>query len=211
MWLPSGSTEEYKPIFQDLFHDWVINVTPMGTALQAIVSIQDARKPVDNIRVEPPENVVISEPKAGWVSGFEEPNQTPDFYLRTIRFAVLDKPEIITIRKPIKSHFGINKITSLDLDIDRQIHASAGNCTVTVAPLANSISGENPRFYNLTDQLKALAAQKVSGKGFTTRLDPDEPYPPLALNESEMIQELRCNRSPCTTMTVTMKEKTRVH
>ena len=110
MWLPSGQTGVYKPIFQDLFHNWVINVKPTRTASQVIIFIQDARMPLDNIRVEPPENAVMSEPTAGWFSGFEEPSQTPDFYVRTVSFVTLDKPETITIRKPIKSHLGANTI-----------------------------------------------------------------------------------------------------
>lgn len=207
MILPSGSTEVYKPIFQDLFHDWVINVTPTGTASQVIISIQDVRKPVDNIRVEPPDDAIISEPKPKWFSGFEEPSQTPEFYVRTVSFETLDKPITITIRRPIKSRVGVNTITSLDLDLDRQVRASAEKCKVVLTPLStvnSPLSGTNPHFQSLIDQLKAILAQKVSGVGFTTRLDPDEPYPPLAVNESEMIQELRCKSSPCTTLSVTM-------
>ena len=205
MWLPSGGeTGVYKPIFQDLFHDWVINVKPTLIASQVIISIQDARKPVDNIRVEPPENVTISEPTAGWFSGFDEPSQTPDFYMRTVSFATLDKLETITIRRAIKSHLGANTITSVDLDLDRQVHASAEKCKVKLAPLSTGLSRANPRFRKLAEELGALLAQKVSGTGFTTRLDPDEPYPPLAVNESEMIQELRCTSSPCTTFNLTM-------
>lgn len=206
MWLPppSHDTGVYKPIFQDLFHDWVINVVPTGTASKVIISIQDARKPVDNIRVEPSEGAIVSEPKPAWFSGFEEPSQTPDFYVRTVGFSTLDKPETISIRKPIKSHSGVNKITSLDLDLDRQLRASADKCKVSLAPLSTSISGTSPRFQKLIEELKALVAQKVSGKGFPTRLDPDQPYPPLAVNESEMVQELRCNSDPCKTFSVTM-------
>jgi len=214
MWLPSGSTGVYKPIFQDLFHDWTINVTPSPTASQIVISIQDARKPVDNIRVVPPGSAIISEPKAGWLSGFEEPSQTPDFYVRTVSFATLDKSATITIRRPIKSRIGVNTVTSLDLDLDRQVRVSAEKCKVVITPLSTvnyPLSAANPHFHYLTDQLGALVAQKVSGTGFTTRLDPDEPYPPLAVNESELIEEIKCNSSPCTTMKVEMKEHTRVH
>jgi len=212
-WLPSGSTEVYKPIFQDLFHDWVIQLTPQGSASQVIVSIQDAQKPLDNIRVAPQENVVISEAKPGWFSGFDEPSQPPDFYVRTVSFPILNKPATITLRRPIKSRLGANTITSLDLNLDRQVHALAGNCKVILTPTSSvnrPLSVTNLRFHDLIEQLEALLVQKIVGP-VTTRLDPDEPYPPLSVNESEMVDELRCNSSPCTTMLVEMKEHTRVH
>jgi hypothetical protein len=126
--LPSGNTGVYKPIFQDLFHDWTINVNPTRDVSQIVISIRDMRKPIDKIRVEPPENAIISGTKPGWISGFEEPSQTPDFYVRTVTFATLDKPTTITIRRPIKSHIGVNTITALDLDLDRQVSASAEKC-----------------------------------------------------------------------------------
>jgi hypothetical protein len=214
MWLPSGSTEVYKPIFQDLFHDWAIKVTPRRTTSEVIISILDARSPLDNIRVVPPEIAVVSKTKPGWLSGFSEPAQTPDFYVRTVSFATLDGPTTITIRRPIKSRgFGVNAITSLDLDFDRQVRASAEQCNVTVTPLStvsNPLSSANPHFNYLTDQLNTLLKQTVSGSGFTTRLDPDKPYPPLAVNESEMIEEIKCKDSPCKNMTVELKEKTRL-
>ena len=84
-----------QTFFQDLFHEWVINVTPSGDAAQIVISINDAREPLDRIRVTPPQNVVVSEPKPGWVSGFE-PTHVPDFYVRTVTFPTLSEPATIT-------------------------------------------------------------------------------------------------------------------
>lgn len=106
-WLNHGrTTDVYKPLFQDLFHEWLITVTPNRDAAEVVISIKDARKPTDKIRVTPPQNVIVSEAKPGWVSGFEEETHAPDFYLRTVTFPALSEPATITIRKPIKSHFG---------------------------------------------------------------------------------------------------------
>jgi hypothetical protein len=213
-WIPSRhETEVYKPLFQDLFHEWVIIVTPNRDTSSVVVSIVDARKPVDNIRVIPATGVTISEPKPGWASGFEEPTQAPDFFTRTVTFPALTLPETITIRRPIKSHFGSNALTSLDLDLDRQITASAEECLITVAPrsaLPRPLS-DNPRFGELIQEFRALLIQHVTGGPITTRPDPDEPYPPLEVSESELVEEAVCANSACTQLTITMKEKTRVH
>jgi hypothetical protein len=213
-WLPSGSTGVYAPIFQDLFHEWVINVTLTRTVPEIVVDIQDARKPTDKIRIEPSGNNITSEPKPGWMSGFDEPTQAPDFYVRSVTFSALGKPTVITIRRPIKSsQIGLNSITSLDLDLDRQVRASAEQCKVMLTPVSTShspLSADNPHFQYLIDQLRALLAERVSGKeGTVTRLDPDAPYPPLEVNGSELVEELRCTNSPCTRMLVAMKERTR--
>jgi hypothetical protein len=213
-WLNHGrTTEVYKPFFQDLFHEWVITVTPNRDAAQTVISIKDARKPVDKIRVVPPQNVIISEPNPGWVSGFEEPTQAPDFYVRTVTFSTLSEPATITIRKPIKSHFGENRISTVDLDLDRQVLASADKCGTKVNPISRTswpLSDANPHFPELMQQLKALLVQHVTAGPAPTRPDPDEPYPPLGVEESDMTTELHCKNVQCTEMIVTMAEKTRV-
>jgi hypothetical protein len=136
------------------------------------------------------------------------------FFLRTVVFSRLAKPVNITIRKPIKSKLGGNKITSIDLDLDREISVSAEKCgtAMTLPPQSPRPLSDSPRFKSLTQELHAMIVETVSGKpGPTTRLDPDEPYPPLAVNESELVEELRCKTPVCSEMTVTMKEKTRVN
>jgi hypothetical protein len=192
----------------------VITVTPNRDAAQIVVSIKDARRPVDKIRATPPQSVTISEPKPGWVSGFEEPTQAPDFYIRTVTFSTLDEPATITIRKPIKSHFGENRISTIDLDLDRQVFASADKCRVEATPVSKvgwPLSDANPRFPELMQQLKTLLVQRVTnGSGAPTRPDPDEPYPPLDVEESDMVTELHCKNVQCTELTVTTAEKTRV-
>ncbi len=207
------TTDVYKPLFQDLFHEWVINVTPSGDAAQIVISINDAREPLDKIRVTPPQNVVVSEPKPGWVSGFEEPTHVPDFYVRTVTFPTLSEPATITIRKPIKSHFGENRISTVDLDLDRQVSASAYKCLVKVTSISATsrpLSDANPHFPELMQEMKALIAQHVAGGPAPTRLDPDEPYPPLDVEESDMVTEVHCKTVQCTELIVTMAEKTRV-
>src|SRR5271157_3849015 len=64
------------------------------------------------------------------------------------------------------------------------------------------------RFRTLVDQLRALIAWKWGQNVIFTRLDPDDPYPPLVVNESEMVMEARCTSSPCTTLSVEMQERT---
>jgi hypothetical protein len=79
-WLPTGQTNVYKPLFQDLFHEWSIRIVPNKETTQIMVSIRDARLPTDVISVDPSDNAIISQAKPGWTSGFEEPTQTPDFF-----------------------------------------------------------------------------------------------------------------------------------
>ncbi len=216
MWLPpkngGRTTEVYKPLFQDLFHDWTITLVPNRDTAQIVVSIQDARKPTDRIRVQP-SSAIVSEPKPGWISGFDEPTQAPDFYTRTVTFSSLSEPGIITIRKPIKSQFGDNRITAIDLDLDRSVHATTERGRIVVIPIFSGprpLSAPNPHFNELIQELKALIAQKVTNGATVTRPDPDAPYPPLSVDESENVQELRCKEPICVEMTVTMKEKTRI-
>jgi hypothetical protein len=162
----------------------------------------------------PSYNVVVSDPKPGWVSGFVEPTHTPDFYVRTVTFSVLSSPATITIRKPIKSQsVGENKISTIDLDLDRQVFASADRCVTKVTPVSTvswPLSDANPHFPELMQQLKVLLVQHSTNGTAPTRLDPDEPYPPLGVEESEMIAELHCKNIQCTEMTATLAEKTRV-
>jgi hypothetical protein len=207
MWLATGQTEVYAAIFQDLFHEWVITVTPTREATHAVVTIRDARLPLDKIQVMPMEDGVVSETKKGWMSGFEEPSQTPDFYIRTVSFETLTEPAVITIRRPIKSrNIGATTINTLDLDLDRIVSITVANSDVVTTP----VSDVNMRFQVLTDQLQALLSRKAeSGATLATRLDPDEPYPPLLVNQSEIIDEVRCASSPCKTVTITLQQNPR--
>jgi hypothetical protein len=211
-WLPSGGssrqTEVYKPLFQDLFHDCVITVTPSTAASNVVVTIQDFRKPAATLRVDPPDNAQITEPEPKWVSGFKEPSQAPDFYIRTVKFVTLDKPTTITIRKAIKNKTGVNVVTNLDLDLDRMVQVSGDSmCKIVVTPVPTV----RARLDRLIDQIKVLVVQKVAGgTQATTRLDPDERYPPLAVGESELVEEFICKDDPCMNLVMTTNEKTRI-
>jgi hypothetical protein len=216
MWHPpkNGGRETgvYKPVFQDLFHEWTITLTPNRDTARIVVSIRDARQPTDRIRVQPP-SAVISEPRPGWVSGFDEPTQVPDFYTRTVTFESISATAIIEIRKPIKSHFGENRIDAIDLDLDRKIGATIERGQIEVIPITSDnypLSSSNPHFGGLIQELKVLIAQKVTNGPAITRPDPDEPYPALSIDESENVQELRCKNPTCSELTVEMKEKTRI-
>jgi len=193
-----------------MFHDWKIEIKPTQGAAQITITIRDERKPTDKIQVVPADNAVVSDAKVGWVSGFDEPTQIPDFYLRTITFSDFENPATITIRKPIKSMLGMNQINYFDLDLDRQVAASAGKCQLVL----HSVPSVAVHFPVLLDQLKAMMARPANGAGsapIPTKLDPDAAYPPLALRESELVQEVKCSNSPCTMLLVELKEKTRVH
>jgi len=200
-------TDVYQPKFQDLYHVSIITLRTSRTLSHLTIKIQDARKPTDNIRVEPSDDAQISEAKPEWISGFEEPAQVPDFWVRTITFSKLNDVAVITIRKPVKSKNGENALTGLDLDLDRKIQTSAENNCKIVATLVPPIQ---ERLNRLVKEIRIFVAQTVSAKTPTvTRLDPDEPYPTLAIDESELVEELRCKDSDCANMTVTMVEKTR--
>ena len=204
--LPSGTTEVYRPQFQDLFHDWIIKLSPNGTALTVVVTIQDESKPFDHMRVDPPGGAVITDVKPGWLSGFDEPSHAPDFFVRTVTFAFLDGPATITIRRPIKHKTPeVNTITATDLDLDRIVRVSAQHCSLTDTP---RIDKQN-RFATLVDQLRVLALWKggpghPNAKDVITRRNPDEPFPPLPSGESEMIVEARCKNAPCKNLSITM-------
>ena len=161
-WDPSGSTELYKPVFQDLFHDWIITLNPQGMATQVVVTIQDPQRPLDSIRVLPVENAIISNSKPGWISGFDEPSQIPDFYLRTVSFYALSKPTKITIRRPIQSKTPtVNTITAADLDLDRVVRVSAESCNIVYVPPPS----KPERFDGLARQLRFLALLRNGANG----------------------------------------------
>jgi hypothetical protein len=204
------TTEVHKALFQDLYHEWKITLTPNRDTPKIVVSVRDARKPTDSIRTST--NAVISEAKPGWTSGFDEPTQVPDFYVRTITLDSFTESQTITIRKPIKSRVGVNQVTAIDLDLDRQITAACERCTIDVIPICTKCQPlfNNPHFIDLSQEINALLVQHVSGGSVTTRLDPDVPYPPLAVDESEIVEELHCVIPACTQLTVTMNQKTRV-
>jgi hypothetical protein len=208
-WLPDGHTTElYKPVFRDLFHDFIVTITPSKMTSNVVVTIQDARKPADVLHVDPPNIATVTGPRPSSVSGFEEPTQAPDFWIRTVKFAALDKPATITIRKPIKGKIGENVITNLDLDLDldRTLRVTAGDtCKVVTTP----VPPVSDRLKQLVDHIKALIAQKLTGP-VMTRPDPDQPYPPLAVNESESVLELRCKDPACVQVDMTPYEKTRI-
>jgi len=204
-------TGVYQAKFQDLFHDSIITLTPSNVNSRVIVTIQDMRKPTDTdiIRIEPPDDALISEAKPKWISGFEEPTHSPDYWVRTVTFSALKKVTSVTIRKPIKSHKGVNTIMALDLDLDRKVQTSTeSDCEITTP----SIPPYRARLDKLVNEIKFFVTQTVSGKsGTATRLDPDKPYPGLAINESELVEELKCEDSSCAKVTVRMIDKTRIH
>ena len=204
--LPSGNTELYKPLFQDLFHDWVVTLAPHGKAHDVVVVIQDQHEPVDQIRVSPIGTAIITGPTKGWLSGFPEPSHVPDFYTRTVTFSILSNITTITLRRPIKSASPrTNTITSLDLDIDRLMKVSTNGCKISRSPM----SDRNTRFDILSDQLRTLASRRLEGPSspvITTRMDPDAPFPPLTVQDSELITELHCKDHPCKTFGITMEQ-----
>lgn len=119
----------------------------------------------------------------------------------------MHKPAAITIRKAIKMKNGQNTITGFDLDLDRTVQVSAeGVCKVVTIPT----QPVKARLDRLGGQIKILLVQINAGGLTVTRPDPDEPYPPLAVNESEMVNEITCKDDPWTNRTVKFIEKTRV-
>ena len=200
--LPSGNTEVYRPQFRDLFHDWIIKLVPRGVPAGVMVLIRDHRSPTDQIRVMPPNNAVITNTKPGWLSGFDEPTHAPDFFVRTVTFAALGEPTTITIRRPIKpQNQTTNVITTMELDLDRVVQVSA-HCIVThIAP-----AKLDAWFDRLSDQLRTLALWQGANGPAPTRMNPDDPFPPLADKQSELISEVRCKDAPCKNLLVTMAE-----
>jgi hypothetical protein len=209
--LPSGNTEVYTPQFQDLWHDWKISLMPHGIIFDLTVFVQDQTKPDDKIQVAAQNDATITGPRAGWISGFDEPYHTPDFFVRTVNFKTLDEAATITIRRPVKSRNpAVNTVTSLDLDLERIVRISAGRCNIRHSPIV----GMNKRFEILTDQLRVLALWKGgpdASQTVVTRMNPEDPLLPLEVNGSELITEARCKDYPCKNLLITLSQHSRSH
>ncbi len=185
---PPGKTSPKVTSFQDLFQDFTINLIPNGRAVEVTVLIQDQRKPTDHIRVLPPGNAVIGETRNAWMSGFEEPSHLPEFFTRTVTFAYLSEPTIITLRRSIRGHTQVSGATDfdLDLDVDRTVKVTAHSCNLTAVPVLD----RKIRLERLAKELQTLKSRKEEGPdGFAvgiTRHNPDDPIPPLTVNEMEL-------------------------
>jgi hypothetical protein len=93
---------------QELFFDWTLTVTPNPTVSEVGVVLKDSQKPTYRLGIRP-ESAAVSGIDPAWMSGFPEPRE-PDYYKRVIIFRQLEKPAVITIRRPVKFALGKNDL-----------------------------------------------------------------------------------------------------
>jgi hypothetical protein len=108
-----GQEEDFEPYLQELFYEWMLNLTPSKDTSDVVVIIHSQTRD-ENFRVFP-QDAVISDWQSHWMSGFREA-RPPDDYIRIVRFPNLDEtqPATITIRKPIRLVRGENKWDAAD-------------------------------------------------------------------------------------------------
>ena len=104
---------------------------------------------------------------------------------------------------------GENSISAVDFDLDRTVSATADGVRVKLKPVlteAFPLTGHTKHFDDLCTELRGLLAEKlINGNMVSPRLNPDDPYPPLKLNESEQVVELKCTNPSCSQLTVSME------
>ena len=212
MWNAKGEAMQ-KPEYQELFHDWTIKLDAVRVTSATTITIRDARRPNDRVHVEP-SATSVSEPEPRWVSGFSEPSHAPDYFVRTIKFDRLIGTAKIVLRRPIKSRDGVNTLSTLDLDLDREISASAKNADVSVQmpPRGKSpYTADSEHFRQLGLEMTRLSSERTFGT-VNTRLNPDEPPPALKVQEDEIIWDLQCKLPMCNGFTAAViSNRTRIN
>jgi hypothetical protein len=85
-----------EPQFQELFYECKLTLKPTAELTDVTITIKDETTHEGETMKYLPTNAVISGPSPGWMSGFQE-SREPDFYLRTIRFASIEKGEPVNV------------------------------------------------------------------------------------------------------------------
>ena len=186
---PAGRTIYTSPMFQELFYDWVLTISPNRDAGAIFVVLKDRRKSNYRLRIEPTETAQ-SEPTPGWATGFNEPRE-PDYYKRVIRWEHLDKLATITIRRPIKLKRGGTRFDASSFPAGEYEINSNIPCSITKSDIYEDA---NDRFLHLMPFVKILANSKYrDGRPLVTLADPDVPLPPPKPGEFETTLEFRPN------------------
>lgn len=206
----SGDKATLAPYLQEIFYEWTLVLTATKQTSDASVVIRTSYVDRDHLRVTP-DTALVSELKPGWMSGFDEPERTPDFYLRTIRFPILNRniSAKITLRRPIRltdieTHFSLP-------DFLRTYDVTSADCTVIKE---TPTLPEAEAFTRAMKQVFALGTWKYSGatgNPLKTKRDPDDPQPPLAANEVEATTESRCQNVNCTKLAISQLEVRKGH
>jgi len=172
--------------FQELFYEWNVNVIIEGRILDATLEINNLTKD-DRISVSP-EDSFLSELRPRWMSGFDEPTHSPDYYSRVIRFADIDshaRAGKVSIRRlmrgPVLSNTSIVRVIA--------VHSTA-------CPIDMPTMDEQQELSRLNKQAATLASWKYAG--------PDKPAPVLILGLGDAppggaiaTVEARCGGEDC--------------
>jgi hypothetical protein len=88
--------------FQELFYEWNLTLALPARVDRIILTLSHLAKS-DRVSIVP-EDAARSELKAKWISGFDEPTRTPDFYACTLTLLDLpsELPVVIAIRRPLE-------------------------------------------------------------------------------------------------------------
>lgn len=202
---PPGQETHVEPAFQELFYEWNISVTANHQAQNVIVVIhEDGPTEAALIRTIP-ENASVSDLKPAWMSGFNERNRPPDYYLRKIQFPRLspNTKATITFRWPLRLARGQNQLSPTDFksyDFDLVLE---DECTAT-----KHSYDRDQQFLVLMTQFQAFL--KMSGRKdqqpLKIILNPDEPLPLLAPGEVETTVEAFCENPECGRFTIHQME-----
>jgi hypothetical protein len=149
--------------FQELFYEWNANLIIEGPIPDATLEINNLTKD-DRMNVLP-EDSFLSELRPRWMSGFDEPTHSPDYYSRVIRFADVDshtRAGRVSVRRlmqgPVLSNTSIVRVVA--------VHSTA--CHIDMPRM-----DEQQEISRLNKQATILASWKYAG--------PDKPAPVLIL------------------------------
>jgi hypothetical protein len=204
----TGETINARPFIQELFYEWTLSLKPNRTVSDVEVDLRYGRGKEDEMSSDHLRSVpigVILDPKPGWMSGFDEPAQRPDYYTRSIHIAKLERNRRakVIIRHSIKFIKGMTNFVASDFE--RSFNLSVPTCRFN-KPI---LTIDNKRFLSLMRRGFALAQWKyfgLSGPDLPVKLNPDDPLPPLEPNEAESTFEMRCKDDTCKKATISQLE-----
>lgn len=178
-------------------------MSPSPRAGEVIVILKDEQKLNYRLHIDP-EGAIICDVSPGWMSGFSEP-YAPDYFKRTIRFEHLMKTATITIRRPIRSSLGDNKLDASNFPTSSYEVNSTSPCALNKSDIYEDAT---KRFLHLMAQFWSLSTWKYTKdqKPLKVWLNPDEAMPELQPGETEQTIEVHCKDDACNQIIVTRLE-----
>jgi len=194
---PAAREQYLNPTFQELFYEWHLTLTPNQPVGGLVLTIDHVTE-ADRFRVTP-EQRPLSELKPRWLSGFTEPERTPDYHARTVGFDHVGPGAVatVTIRRrllaPIISAPSLPRIAEL----------TAAGCRTNTTTEAADPDAEARRLTTLAMAFveKGIRSPAVQGP-LPLRTDPGD----LSPDEAQGTIELRCKDVECNTMTMNQLE-----